>query len=372
MDQHFSEPGDLILAKMGNKNERDQSASKFDLLVCAKTMNTFVEIFLLALTLIIIPTWAQQNPICYLCSDGGVSNVTRPNTTIPLPEFLGFGDSVSCKQIQFAGETLRLIPPGLCALLDSREIRVACGCQNALAAGPVEVTLSPVKSPAPPNNIVGQMIRGKKTNQPSPTPSASPTASPVVKGAKQNKNGKNTASKSDSIGLDLSENEAAALTQVLRGILGIVNLLLDSTADGDIISDVPSNSPSTVPSEAPSMIPSSIPSTTPSDVPSISPSEVPSAVPSTFPSEVPSATPSTTPSSVPSGTPSSLPSSTPSELPSAFPSTIPSSITSDILSDSPSDLPSDVQSLEPDETVTAEEISFWERLIARINELLNE
>jgi hypothetical protein len=318
-----------------------------------KTMNIFVQVFLLVAAVVLItPTRAQQYPICYLCGDGGASNVTRPNTTIPLPEFLGFGDSVSCKEIQFAGETLRLIPPGLCTLIDSRAIHVACGCKNALTDAPTTVPVAPVKSPTPNNKNVVQMIRGMGTNAPSPTPSASPTASPVVKGAKQSKNGKNPVAKSDSVNLDLSESEKAALAQLLRGILTIVNFLQGATSDEDSSSEVPSNSPSSIPSFVPSEVPSAIPSS----VPSTSPSDVPT----TFPSGAPSAAPSTVPSSVPSSAPSFLPSSTPSELPS----TVPSSVPSDLLSESPSDVPSNL-------LIAPDEISFWEQLIARINELLH-
>ena len=77
-----------------------------------------------------------RNPICYVCQDGGVSDITRPNTTIPLPASLNLGSSISCKQIQLAGEVFYLIPEQACQLLNFQAFRVACGCENAWNQAP--------------------------------------------------------------------------------------------------------------------------------------------------------------------------------------------------------------------------------------------
>lgn len=315
-------------------------------------MNIFVQqaIFVVVAALI-APTLAQQNPKCYLCGDGGLSNVTKPNTTIPLPEFSGFGRNVTCGQIELAGELLGLIPPSFCALLNSSAIRLACGCQSSSISAPV-----PPGKPVPtPSKGDAPKVRGK-TTAPSKTPSNSPTESPVVKGAKRNKNGKNLDVNNDAVGTKLlSDSERAALAQLLTEILRIVNLFLDAASDEDSVSDVPSITPSIVPS------------TTPSDVPST----MPSRVPSTFPSGIPSAVPSTTPSDVPSTLPSSTPFSSPSEIPSQLPSSAPSDVPIDFLSDSPSALPTVPQSLESVGNQNDDvDTSLWEQIVSWIKALL--
>ena len=39
------------------------------------------------------------NPICYVCSDGGVSTITKPDVVIPLPENAGQSEA-TCEMIR--------------------------------------------------------------------------------------------------------------------------------------------------------------------------------------------------------------------------------------------------------------------------------
>ena len=95
---------------------------------------------------------AQENPICYVCSDNGVSTVTKPTNSIPLPSFLNVGP-ITCGQIQVAGEILRVLTPEACSYLNTNTFRVTCGCENAIVTAPVAPVAAPVSVSAPTKEV---------------------------------------------------------------------------------------------------------------------------------------------------------------------------------------------------------------------------
>jgi hypothetical protein len=76
---------------------------------------------------------ATANPPCYLCGDGGVSTITKPDVIIPLPAFVGIPEA-SCETILTAAEVNLLVPEASCSLLDNADLRLACGCENVIGA----------------------------------------------------------------------------------------------------------------------------------------------------------------------------------------------------------------------------------------------
>ena len=135
-----------------------------------------------------------KNPICYVCSDGGLSTITRPNTQVPLPAFLNLGDSISCDQIRIAAEVLYLLPEQACQVLDFPAFRVACGCENAWSAAPIAATVA-TKAPTPAKIVGGKKDSkgtGAPSMHPSTTPSTRPTPAPVKGGKMNNMNGMDT------------------------------------------------------------------------------------------------------------------------------------------------------------------------------------
>jgi hypothetical protein len=374
--------------------------------VCTKTMNTFATLIVAAIT-VAVSTSAQQNPICYVCFDEGLSTITRPSTSVPLPAILGLGDEINCGQIRLMAEDLLLLPPVACQFLDSRAFRVACGCQNAWTSAPVAPVAAPVatKAPSISNVKVVDQKMGKKTSAPSNVPSTSPSSAPVPIPAKGTKKAPNMQTKKDPLVPDSTESEypstvpsdfpssspsaasviesealvqrifdalddvgdAEAIVKILLEALRIVNELLDSASTGEdtFSSLVPSDTPSTVLSSVPSNVQSIVPSTVPSETLSEVPSTTPSDVPSSFPSNAPSGMPSSVPSDVPSTNPSSVPSDTPSDAPSDFRSAIPS--------DGSSDVSSDLPSIEPNDNVAGENsdsLTFWERVKLGIKNII--
>ena len=160
-----------------------------------------------------------ENPPCYVCGDGGVSTVTKPDVVIPLPAFVGI-PSVTCGQLQAAGEDKKLIPSLGCVLLAQKQAALGkeCGCAETVKAD--EATETP-------------------TTAPSATPSTAPTSVPTV---------------------DLfTSNEASDIPS-----------LVPNNWQSEIPSDVPSSIPSDLPSDLPSSIPSGLSSDTPSWVPTVS------------------------------------------------------------------------------------------------------
>jgi hypothetical protein len=87
--------------------------------------------------------WTQstENPICWICSDGGVSTITLPDVLVPLPEFTGYTEA-TCETIRAAGEDARIIPDYACSLLDREDFRILCGCENSLTTAPAAATVA--------------------------------------------------------------------------------------------------------------------------------------------------------------------------------------------------------------------------------------
>ena len=348
-----------------------------------------------------------RNPICYVCHDGGVSDITRPNTTIPLPASLNLGSSISCKQIQLAGEVFYLIPEQACQLLNFQAFRVACGCENAWNQAP---RAAAVATKAPTMTKAG--MNSKKTStpssSPSTTPSTRPTPAPVKKGKNDNMNAMKTVGIIDNDVDEITETNAPITSPIVtlspsassddkilpdqvvdftkefievfrkkleeNGITWmqflkvVLSALVDEPIDTDsLVSNVPSDTPSTVLSDVPSTAASDVPSDAPTDFFSVTPtsielilSSIPSDVPSSAPSSIPSDVPSSAPSSIPSDVPSTTPSSIPSTVPSSIPSNVPSSVPSSIPSNVPSSVPSIVEVGGDD---TSDGLTLWELLI---------
>ena len=103
---------------------------------------------------------------CYVCSDGGVSSVTTPDATVQLPSELQAifeVEQASCGQIESVVEVLNLVPANLCPELDRNDLRLACGCANAVPTmGP---TVRPTFSPL----AAGTPTAMPTTSQPTPT-----------------------------------------------------------------------------------------------------------------------------------------------------------------------------------------------------------
>ena len=79
---------------------------------------------------------AQPFDICYVCFDGGASSVTLPDTVVPVPTELQpyvVPTQTTCAEIERVAEIEQLIPPLVCpAILDRNDLRLACGCANAV------------------------------------------------------------------------------------------------------------------------------------------------------------------------------------------------------------------------------------------------
>ena len=111
-------------------------------------------LFLLLSLIAVMPNFseAQPYPPCYICSDGGVSTIGRPNTPITLhPDvaaLVGFSDG-SCEDLRRLGEDELQIPSIACPLLDRKDLRLDCGCTNWEPPNKMSPSPSPSPSPAP-------------------------------------------------------------------------------------------------------------------------------------------------------------------------------------------------------------------------------
>ena len=129
----------------------------------------------LLIALLLAPTAADfaaaqtVNPPCYICFDGGVSSITRPDAVIPLPDFVGI-PTATCAQLQKAAEVDLLIPESFCSQLDDPDIRVACGCA-------LPVTTAPVPAPVP---VTTAPVAATTAPVASTTAPVAPTTAPVA------------------------------------------------------------------------------------------------------------------------------------------------------------------------------------------------
>ena len=126
---------------------------------------------LLLLNLLLLQPMAvmAQNPPCYLCFDGGVSQITQPDVVVPFPPevvaLLPGGDlqSATCEQIRVMAEDLAQIPSAFC---DRNDLKLTSGCPNAI---PTTAPATPVgTAPTPPVVVM--------TAVPVPVPISAPVA----------------------------------------------------------------------------------------------------------------------------------------------------------------------------------------------------
>lgn len=138
----------------------------------------------------------QPNPPCYVCFDGGASTVTRPDVVIPLPPEAveltpggGFTEA-SCALIQQVAEQMRLVPADLCPALDRNDLKLACGCANAVPTGApagtgdgggdgaagAEPTTQPVAAPVPVVPVNPPVAPPPQQQPENPAPEPAPVA----------------------------------------------------------------------------------------------------------------------------------------------------------------------------------------------------
>lgn len=123
-----------------------------------------------------------SNPVCWVCFDNGISNVSNPEAIVELPpeamNLTGGVPQVSCAQIQSVAEVMRLVPADLCPLLDRNDLRLACGCANAVITNAPQVLIMPMATPTtnPPAPMPSDNLR---TSNPIPI-STNPPAEVVV------------------------------------------------------------------------------------------------------------------------------------------------------------------------------------------------
>jgi len=140
-----------------------------------------------------------SNPVCYVCADGGLSTITKPDTIVQLPpevvELTGGVTEASCSLIQNVTEELRLVPEEFCPLLDVNSLKLVCGCTNAIPTiAPVvtpsdatAVTTEPNAAPVTPssdliNDVVLTFIEVTRAPQALVPPTPEPTRSPLAEG----------------------------------------------------------------------------------------------------------------------------------------------------------------------------------------------
>jgi len=147
-------------------------------------------------------TDAQQqsstpNPVCFVCFDNGASTVTLPDALIQLPgeaaALTGGVSEATCFQIQLVAEQLLLVSAEQCPLLDRNDLKLACGCANAVPtvapavlggdgatepSVPAPVAAAPVPTPvAVPDDPVPEPAPVAPP-PPEPAPVAAPAADP--------------------------------------------------------------------------------------------------------------------------------------------------------------------------------------------------
>lgn len=246
--------------------------------------------------------YAQDpNPICYVCSDGGVSTITKPDVLIPLPDDAGQSEA-TCEMIRLSAEIFLLIPADQCFKLDREDFRILCGCENALnqtttkaptavpiavptpvalpTALPIQISTPDTKSPT----IIPTKI---PTTSPTKLPTAKPTLSPTTKPTTSPVTSKPTIKPTALPVKDPTTVPVKAQTA--------------PPSSSPVTSSPITSAPVALDQIAPTLLPTpipvvtGIPSTSPSDVPSDAPSDEPSATPSDIPSDSPSSHPNSSP-----------------------------------------------------------------------------
>lgn len=173
---------------------------------------------------------ATKNPICYVCSDGGVSTITKPDVLIPLPNNTQGVSEATCETIRLSAEVLLLIPEESCYLLDNEEFRILCGCENTLDSIPTIPLASPIAVPTPvlpPTNVPVE------TASPSTSPIEAPTDKPIAP--------------------DLPETAVPSASPVT--LISSQPSLTSSNVPSEVLSESPSTTFSSVPSHLASSVP---------------------------------------------------------------------------------------------------------------------
>jgi hypothetical protein len=184
------------------------------------------------------------NPICYVCSDDGVSTITKPDVIVPLPNNTQGVSEATCETIRLSAEVLLLIPEESCHLLDNENFRIVCGCENALNATVTMPAAAPVAVPTP---VLAPSTIPVESDSPVTTVPTIPLVEPPTE---------------KPVAPDVPETgtPSAAPISLISSQPSSISSSVPSSISSSIQSDALSETPSTTLSSVPSNVASSVPS----------------------------------------------------------------------------------------------------------------